>query len=194
VSRFEDFVDAEGLDPGERARLERVHELLLEVGPPPELTSSLTRLPDVGGRVVPLPTRRRIGAAIALAAALAAAAFGGGYVLGNGHGGFSSWRVEAMTGRNALGSVAVGAPDTAGNWPIRFKETGLPKLTGKDAYYEVFVVHDGKPRFPCGGFRVTGGARVSANFTVPYEVTGSTRWVVTAIDANDHWPGRVVMT
>ena len=193
---FEDFVDVEGMDPAERERLRRVHELLLEAGPPPDLSASLSRLPaDVTrARVIAFPACRRIAAGLAFAAALAAAAFGGGYLVGNHRGGFGTVRVAAMTGRNALGSVTVGTPDTGGNWPIRFRTTGLPKLPGKESYYELFVVHNGKPGFPCGGFKVLHPGPTSVRFTVPYEVTGTTRWVVTAVDPADHWPGRIVMT
>ena len=195
---FEDFVDVEGLDPAEQERLRRVHELLLEAGPPPTLSTSLTELPAevARPRVIAFPARRRLAAGLAFAAALAAAAFGGGYLLGNGGGGgaFSTVRVAAMTGRNALGAVTVGAADTNGNWPIKFRTTGLPKLAGKDSYYELFVAHQGRPGFPCGGFKVHGPGATSVTFTVPYEVTSTTRWVLTAVDPTDHWPGRVVLT
>jgi hypothetical protein len=195
MTPFEDFVDVEGLDPAERERLRRVHELLLEAGPPPELSKSLAHLPDgvTGARVIPLHARRRVAAALAFAAAIAAATFGVGYLVGNS-GGFSTVRVAAMTGRNALGAVTVGAADESGNWPIRFRVTGLPDLRGKYAYYELFVVRKGKPGFPCGGFKVQTTGSTVVKFTVPYEVTGTTRWVVTAVDKTDHWPGRIVMT
>jgi hypothetical protein len=193
---FEDFVDVEGLDPDERDRLRRVHELLLEAGPPPDLSASLSKLPaDVTrARVIAFPARRRVAAALAFAAALGAAAFGGGYLVGNDSGGGGTVRVAAMTGRNALGSVTVGAADSGGNWPIQFQTSGLPKLPGKESYYELFVVKNGKPGFPCGGFKVEGPGKTSVRFTVPYEVTGTTRWVLTAVDPADRWPGRVVMT
>jgi hypothetical protein len=29
---------------------------------------------------------------------------------------------------------------------------------------------------------------------VPYEVTGTTEWVVTSVNRTDRWPGRIVMT
>lgn len=197
MSPFEDFIDAEGLDPEERERLRRVHELLLEAGPPPELPASLSRLRPraARARVLQLPERRRLLAGLALAAALAAAAFGGGYVVANhGSAGFSTVRVAAMTGPNALGTVRVGAPDSSGNWPIRFRAQGLPKLVGRYSYYELFVVRHGKPGFPCGGFKVAGPGTTSVTFKVPYDVTSTTRWVLTAIDHEDPWPGRVVLT
>jgi hypothetical protein len=191
---FEDWVDSEGLEPGEEERLRRLHELLLEVGEPPELPASLRRLPaDFGGaRVLAFP-RRRIAAGLVLAATIAGAAFGGGYLAGHG-GGFSARRVVAMSGGNALASVGVGAPDTAGNWPIRFRVSGLPKSSGKYSYYELFVLRNGKPGFPCGGFRVDAAGTTTATFSVPYKVDSSTRWVLTSVDKTHHWPGRTVMT
>ena len=41
--KFQDWVDVEGLEPAERARLERMHELLLEAGPPADLPTGLDR-------------------------------------------------------------------------------------------------------------------------------------------------------
>jgi hypothetical protein len=198
MSSFEDFVDLDGLDPEEQSRLRRVHELLVEAGPPPELSARLAALPPgvTRARIMPFPqARRRIAAGLALAAALAATAFGGGYLVGHqSPGGHKTVRVVAMTGQNALGSVRVGAPDAGGNWPIELRVTGLPKQAGQYAYYELFVLRHGEPGFPCGGFRVLGAGTTKATFSVPYKVESTTRWVLTAVDKTHHWPGRVVMT
>ena len=138
--------------------------------------------------------RRRIAGALALAATLAAAAFGGGYLVGHRSDGTGAVvRVAALQGSNAVASIQVRVPDAGGNWPVDFSETGLPKQTETYAYYEVFVVHNGKPGYPCGGFRVLSGA-ATLHFSVPYEVNASTAWVVMAIDATHRWPGRVAMT
>ncbi len=195
--RFDDIVDLEGLDRVEQERLRRVHELLVEAGPPPELPVNLARL-AVGiteaKTILFPPVRRRFAGAFALAAALAAAAFGGGYVVGNQHGsGGKTVRVAAMSGSNALASLRVGAPDAGGNWPVDFTVNGLPKQAGTFAYYEVFVLYKGKPGYPCGGFRVLNGT-TKAHFSVPYTVDGETKWVVTAVDKTHSWPGRTVMT
>ncbi len=194
---FDDFVDTEGLGRVERERLRHVHELLAAAGQPPDLPAGLETLPAgvTEARVVRFPqSRRRIAAGLVLAAALAVAAFGGGYLVGH-HGGGSTdvVRVAAMSGSNAVASIRVGAPDSAGNWPVDFAVRGLPKQTGKYAYYEVFVMRKGKPGYPCGGFRVLNGT-TRLRFWVPYEVKASTTWVVTAIDKADRWPGRTVMT
>ena len=46
--KFQDLV-GEGLPPTERERLERVHEMLIEAGPPPELPPELEEVPDGRG-------------------------------------------------------------------------------------------------------------------------------------------------
>jgi hypothetical protein len=190
---------ADDLDPAERERLRRVDELLVAAGPPPELPADFATLPGgvAAARTVPfLRPRRRAVAAITVAAALAAAAFGGGYLVGDrGHGpaAVEPVRVVAMSGQNARASLRVGAPDAGGNWPLEFSVTGLPKQTGKYAYYEIFVLRDGKPGYPCGGFRVRSGT-TTVSFLVPYAVESSTRWVVTSVNREHQWPGRIVMT
>jgi hypothetical protein len=193
--RFDDVV--EGLDSAERERLRHVHELLVEAGPPPELSLRLSTLPAgaTEAKVTRLPrVRPRFAGAIAIAAALAAAVFGGGYLVGDQHGGGGQTiRVAAMSGSNALASLRVGAPDAGGNWPIDFTVKGLTKDTAQYSYYEVFVLRNGKPSYPCGGFRVVNGT-TTKRFWVPYTVTGGTKWVVTEIDKTHSWPGRTVMT
>jgi hypothetical protein len=43
--KFQDLV-GEGLPPTEHERLERVHEMLIAAGPPPELPPELEEVPD----------------------------------------------------------------------------------------------------------------------------------------------------
>ena len=84
---FEDLF--EGVEsPEERARLLRVHELLQEAGPPPELSPALASMappedePTDEADVAWLPPRR-LGAALVLAATLLLASFAVGYFAGN---------------------------------------------------------------------------------------------------------------
>jgi len=188
-----------GLDPAEQARLRSVHEMLVKAGPPPELPPELATLPgDVPRtRTIAFPKRRRrLVLGLALAAALAAVAFAGGYLTGNRNGSSSisqPVRDVTMTGGGAVASLRVGAPDRAGNWPVDFEVDGLPKQKGGYAYYEIFVLRKGKPSYPCAGFRVTHGT-TNVSFVVPYKVKTTTRWVVTQVDRHHEWPGRVVMT
>jgi hypothetical protein len=200
--RFDDLV--EGLEPEEQERLRAVHELLFEAGPPPELSLRLATLP-AGVTDAPPPPRSplkarrsrggwRLAGALAFAAVALAAVFGGGYAIGHGHATPpQTVRVATMIGSNAVALLRVLRPDEAGNVPIDFSVKGLPDQTSPFAYYEVFVVFHDHPTYPCGGFRVADG-KANVRFWVPYEVNGSTEWVVKAIDRGNPWPGRTVMT
>ena len=188
--KFDDWVDVEGLESAERARLERVHDLLLEAGPPAALPSGFERPP---GQVIAFPVWRRRGVvlAAAAAAAVAAACFGGGYVLGES-GGTSMKQVVVLQGaQNSFASLRVGPTDEVGNTPMQLSVTGLPER--EHGYYELFVWRHGKPGFPCTGFRMLGD-ETTVHFTVPYELQPGTKLVVTEIVRGKHdWPGRVVM-
>lgn len=193
---FHELLDLEGVPADEQQQLRRVHDLLVEAGPPAELTPALEQAPVIpDADVIGFRRRRRGVAALAIAATIAAVAFGAGYVTGD-HGGTGSAaasRVVTFKGSNAVGSLQVGHRDSAGNWPIDFHVTGLPVLKKKYAYYELFVVLRGKPTLPCGGFNV-GDGTTSVHFDVPYKIKSTTTWVVTAIDHDHHWPGRTVLT
>ncbi len=100
MTRPPDFDELLGADVAhdERERLRRVHELLVEAGPPPEVSPEIAYGPTLGttlsrrgsGRV-----RRRV-LLFAAAVLVLAIAFLGGYL--------------------------------AGNWPMKLAATGLPKL------------------------------------------------------------------
>jgi hypothetical protein len=195
---FSEFVDTERLPAGEQEQLRRMHELLVAAGPPAELPAALAHapVPPREAEVARFPslTRRRIAGALAIAATLIVASFVGGYAIGNnGSGSGTTVRTVAMTGVNSTGSLAVGARDEAGNWPIDFEVSGLPTLTEKYAYYELLLVRHGKPDLPCGGFRVSDGT-TTVHFSVPYKIKSSSSWIVTLIDRKNKWPGRTVMT
>ena len=198
---FDDLVDSSGLTAGERQRLHSVHDLLVAAGPPPELPAALERPPEPAvhaGKVVSFPRLRSWRATgVLIAAAIAVACFGGGYLLGDRlqSGEDQAVRVFPMQGlgQAARASVSLGAEQPGGNWPIELKVTGLPK-SGEHAYYELFVWRHGKPSFPCGGFKTHAGT-TTVRFTVPYELKASTKLVVTTIErGKSKWPGRVVMT
>jgi hypothetical protein len=172
------------LSPGERARLERVHELLVTAGPPPELPPALAEPPaeSPGASLIGLP-RRRAGAMLALAAAIALVAFLGGYVAGkNGQGeGFSAIKTLPMHGTGsaeaASATIKIGAPDTSGNLPLRVVVRGLPPLQA-GSYYEMFLTKHGKPIAACGIFTV-GGRNATVPMTLPGTARGYDGWIVT---------------
>jgi hypothetical protein len=189
---FNDWVDVEGLAPAERERLERVHELLVAAGPPPDLTAAIERPP---AQVIPFPLwrRRPLVAAIAAAVAIAGAAFGGGFILGDSNSGMAVAQVMSLHGQTSqLASLEIGKPDQVGNSPMILTVTGLPKLGGH-AYYELFTWLHGKPSYPCGGFRMMDGT-TSVHLSVPYELKPGTKLVITVVErGKTEWPGRVVM-
>jgi hypothetical protein len=197
MREFNDWVDVDGLTAAERARLERVHALLVTAGPPPELTAAIEQPPaheQQPAHVIRFPVwrRRPLVAALAATVAVAGAAFGGGYLVGNDNG-MKAAQVMSLRGQaNQLASLRIGAPDQVGNSPMILTVTGLPKL-GAHAYYELFTWRHGKPSYPCGGFRMQGGT-TSVHLTVPYELQPGTKLVVTMVERGKvAWPGRVVM-
>lgn len=172
----------EDLAPEERERLERVHELLIEAGPPPELPPALIQ-PDLDEReesAVAFLPRRRIGLMLGLAAAIALVAFVGGFVGGRAtQPSFPTAFDVPMHGTalaaNASATIHVGDLDASGNWPLKLVVHGLKPLP-KGQYYEMYLTRKGKPVVPCGTFRVYDGESVRLN--APYLLrTGG--WIVT---------------
>jgi hypothetical protein len=197
---FDQLVDLTGMSPEDRARLARVHEMLVAAGPPADLPSALDRPPaDVDEvNVIAFPRRRRAAAAILVAAAVAAACFGGGYLLANQARPASSLHAVRVVGlqgeENSLASLRVGASDANGNWPMQLTVSGLPPLTARKAHYILMVTEAGKPTWVCGMFKVGKSGSTTVTFDVPYRITDSTQWAVTKMTPGTQFPGHVVMT
>ena len=177
------------LDAAERERLRRVHDLLLAVGPPPELPPQLERAPGAR-RAQPsfagaLPPRRRR-AALALAFVAAVAAFAVGYLAGGGGEtsdrtlGVSNVRrlVMESTGvqPGAAGMIQVGREDEGGNTPLLLDTYGLEDL-GRRGYYELWLTRRGERVVSCGTF-VADEPRLRVRLNAPYTLQGETGWVV----------------
>lgn len=180
---FRELVGGDDLSPDEEARLQRVHEMLVAAGPPPELPPRLAE-PDPAPRedspVAFLP-RRRAGLALALAAALALVTFVGGFVAGQHRGSkFPTKFTVAMHGTavatNASAQINVAADDGNGNWPLQVVVHGLKPLP-KGQYYEMYLTRRGKPVATCGTFRLASGDSVRLN--APYELRHFDGWIVT---------------
>ena len=130
---FDELVGGDDLSPEEAARLQRVHDLLIEAGPPPELPPHLLQEPDPeGGRrdnVTGLP-RRRTGMLLGIAAALTLTAFLGGFIYGTHHAPFNEDFAVPMhstaAGSQAKAVIHVGKLDSAGNWPLRSTSRTCP--------------------------------------------------------------------
>jgi hypothetical protein len=179
MTELDDLVGSD-LEPGERARLERVHALLGQAGPPPELPPALERAPEPPvAPVIPFPRRYRY-TALAAAVVAACALFGVGYLAG-GAGGSEPVRTVAMSGENqATAEIAVFEKDAAGNWPMKLTVSGLP-----EGRYELWLTREGKLAEPCGAFAVAAG-EVTVPLTAPYSLKAFDGWVV--VPANDKTP------
>lgn len=188
--KFQDLV-GEGLPPTEHERLERVHEMLIAAGPPPELPPELEEVPDGRGNVRELePTglpRRRIGAALALAAAIALLAFVGGYLAGYKHTSktFESVQTVALTNSKAQAVVRFGPRDANGNTPMLVKVEGLSKLPASD-YYVLYMTQNGKPVVVCGSFNVRGPRSTTLRFPVAYDPADFDGLQLARWDSTDH--------
>jgi hypothetical protein len=180
----------EDLQPDERVRLERVHDLLVTAGPPPELPPRLLQ-PDLDPRersAVSFLPRRRAGLMLGIAAAIALIAFVGGFVAGRAKDTFSTTYNVPMHGTalasNATATIHVGQLDSSGNWPLKLVVHGLKPLP-KGEYYEMFLTRDGRRGATCGTFRLSDGGSVLLN--APYKLRG-VGWIVTLErpDSNRH--------
>lgn len=167
---FDELVGSD-LDPQERARLERVHDLLIAAGPPPEPLEAPVALQ---------PARRR-GALMALAAALAVAAFALGAALVDGSGGRSLDFTETMAGTpaaaEATATLAVFDLDAAGNWPMELTVAGLPRAKGGRPF-ELWLTREGELAALCGGFFTNDDGWATVPMNAPYRFDEFDGWVI----------------
>lgn len=171
MTELDDLIGGD-LEPGERARLERVHALLQQAGPPPELPPSLDQAPEPQtARVIPFPRRYRY-TALAAAVVAACALFGVGYLAG-GAGGSEPVRTVAMSGASdASAQLDLFEKDAAGNWPMKLRVSGLP-----EGRYELWLTRGGELAEPCGAFAVAAG-ETTVPLNAPYTLRDFDGWVV----------------
>jgi hypothetical protein len=175
-----EFRDLTGdLSAEEQERLRRVHDLLVEAGPPPELPASLRRAPRQERRLL-LLQRRAV--AIALAAAIAILAFGAGFFLADESARFEPVRTISMRGvgsaAGAAATIELGKADAAGNYPVRLRVQGLQPVE-REGYYELLLTRDGEAIASCGTFKVES-EETSVPLTVGYAIDRFDGWVVAA--------------
>jgi hypothetical protein len=207
MRRVPDFDDLVGRDvpDEERERLRRAHELLVQAGPPPELSPELDAVPwpdeALGpvweGKRTPKPFFRR---PIVLAAALATAVVGG-FLLGQSTNSSSTsidaQRVVKLHGtsldRDALATLELGKADSDGNWPMVLHVTGLKRLA-EGGYYDLYLTRGGQPLVLCGTFNVKRGEAV-VRFTAAYDLErfDENGWVVTRQPPGHHDPTQIVL-
>lgn len=179
---FRDLV-GDGGTPEELAKLRRAHELLIAAGPPPELSPRLAEPPRPRERLAWWHERRNQ-AAFGLAATVAAAAFGVGYLVGDR--GPPNYQAAGppipmhavMDGSAARASIVIGKRDEVGNWPLLVHVKGLTPLP-KNRWYELYLTRKGKPAAYCGSFSVNESGRTTVQFSIPYRLKGFDGWIVT---------------
>ena len=186
----------------ERERLRHAHELLIQAGPPPELSPDLESVPWPEDSLSPLlgrrrPARRR---PLLLAAGLATAAVIG-FVFGQATSSTSTsidtQRTLKLRGtalaRNAQGTLELGKVDEQGNLPMVLYVNHLKQLP-EDGYYDLYLTRHGKPLALCGSFNVNKG-QVVVRFTVGYDLEHFDKkgWVVTRQLPGQHEPRDIVL-
>ena len=193
---FDDLM--EGASPEEQARLQRVHDLLVAAGPPPELPPSLEEAPviqrerrrDRRPALTTVP-RRRLGAVLVAAAGIAVAAFFVGYLAGNvGSSATTSvvsipMRPTAVAPQTAAAVIALEKNGSESNVPMTLTVSGLKKLP-KGGYYELWLTREVKSGgrttqkllVSCGTF-LQSSDRVEVKMNAPYTLENQPGWVIT---------------
>jgi hypothetical protein len=197
MTRRPDFDDVVGQDlpADERERLRRAHDLLIEAGPPPELSPELEQVPWPDDALAPTwgRSRQRSRRPLLLAAALATAAVVG-FVLGQATTS-SSTSIDAREtvqlhgtalARGAFASLKLGRPDTAGNWPMVLRVEGLPKL-GNGGYYDLYLTKGGVPLVSCGTINAKGDTVVRLTAAYNLENFDHDGWVIVRKTPANHF-------
>ena len=190
MTRPPDLRDLIGDEGGPDERLERVHEMLVAAGPPPE---AVPQSPHVSARALRPRARRRRWAELALAAALASIALAVGFVAGSRGDDFEPVTTISMHGvspvADASAELAMGEPDESGNIALEMDVRRLPQLP-QGGWYELYLSKNGVIGASCGTF-VTAGDETTVRLSVGYDLAGWREagrydgWVVTA-----HVPGK----
>jgi hypothetical protein len=186
----------------ERERLQRAHELLLQAGPPPELSDELEAGPTLKMTLGKRRHATKPRAMLLLAAALAiVVVFFAGYTLGGNGGGSRSHNTAAAQqlegtalAPQAQGTLEVWNTKDGHNWPMTLTVVGLPQLA-PHSYYEVYLFRHGKLGGSCGLFRVGSSPQdpVTVTLTSPYQLRPGDSWVVTRAGGDGAEPGPTVL-
>ena len=206
MSSRPDFDDLVGgnVPSGERERLRRAHNLLIEAGPPPELSPEMDAVPWPDDALEPLVGRRRSkGRRPLLLAAAIATAIVAGFLLGqatsttNSGTSIGSRDVVQLHGtalaHEALATLKLGKADAAGNQPMLLHVSGLPKLA-KGGYYALYLTRHGHPVVSCGTINVSGATSVRMSAAYALEAFDKNGWVIVRQTPANHWrPNQVVL-
>ena len=183
-----DFDDLVGHDvpSDDRERLRRAHELLIEAGPPPELSPDMEAVPWPDDSLAPLFGRRRERRRrpVLLAAAIATALAVGlliGQATTSSSTSIDARRTVELRGttlaRGAFAKLELGTAGAAGNWPMVLHVRGLPKLT-KGGYYDLYLTRSGVPLVSCGTFNAQGETDIRLSAAYNLERFDKNGWVV----------------
>lgn len=207
MKRAPDFDELIGNDlpEEERERLRRTHDLLVQAGPPAELSPELETVPWPDESLAPLWQRRRKPLAqrpLLIAATLAAAVLVG-VMLGrasdsnDGTASLDVARSVQLRGTaldpDAAGTLHLGNRDRDGNWSMILQVRGLDDL-GEGGYYDLYLTRDGKPRVLCGTFNARR-REVVIRLNAAYDLSRFDRngWVVTRQPRGHHEPDQIVL-
>jgi hypothetical protein len=175
----------------ERERLRQAHELLVQAGPPPELSPELEQvawpeeaLQPLGLFRAPRQRHRLPWVQVALAAAaVLVVGFLLGKALNQKSSSFTATHVVKMHGTNqvprAFAAVALGRKSNDGNWPMLVTVTNLPPARG--GYYDLWLSLRGKPVALCGTFNTHLNGDTSVRMSAAYNLTEMKfdGWIVT---------------
>jgi hypothetical protein len=187
---FDELVGGE-VSGEERERLRRAHELLVQSGPPPELSPELEQVPWPEEALQPLgllrTSRQRKGRPWVQVALAAAAVLLVGFLLGQAFssrsGSFTTTHVVRMHGTkaapNAFAAVALGREGRDGNWPMQVTVRDLPPA--QNGYYDLWLSSHGKPVALCGTFNthLTGDTSVRMSAAYDLRQLKFDGWIVT---------------
>jgi hypothetical protein len=163
----------------ERDRLRRTHDLLVQAGPPPELSPELEQVPWPEEALQPLGlfgAQRRRGRPRLQLALVAAALLVTGFLIGQAFtarsNGFpTAVQIVQMKGTaaapQAIASVAVARRGNDGNWPMLLSVSNLPPA--RDGYYDLWLSKNGKPRALCGSFNTHLNGDTTVRMSAAYE-------------------------
>ena len=195
-------------DPRERDRLRRMHDLLVAAGPPPELSPALAGTPaapvveDEEPDTAWLPPRR-LGAVLLVGAGLLGAAFGVGYIAGEGNSDSGpaatppeqTAQVIALRpsdqNNTAGASIRLSRKRADGTWPMIVTVRGLEHLARGD-YYTLALTRKGKPVVTCGTFNVAATGTTTIRMIAAYDLDRFDGWAITEWNAQTR-SERVVM-
>jgi Anti-sigma-K factor rskA, C-terminal len=205
MTRQPDFDELVGRDlpPAERDRLRFAHDLLIEAGPPPELSPEMESVPwpedslgPIWGRKQSKPRRP-----VLLAAALVTAVVVG-FLLGQSTGPSSATSISAVQtvqlhgtslAPRAFATLKLGKRDAGGNWPMVLHVKGLPRLPD-GGYYDLYLTKGGRPVVSCGTFNVNGDTTRPLWAAYALEHFDRNGWVVVRKTPGHFSPTQIVLS